>query len=194
MNFLAHIYLSGNDDLLKIGNFIADTIRGKQYLDYPEMMQKGILLHRRIDTFTDEHLIFRRSKKRLIAEFGHYSGVIVDIFYDYFLAKNWQKYSEEPLNEYVQDFYMLLQQHKHLLNECANYLIFYMIKENWLESYQTLEGIEKIFYQMDRRTDFRSKMRLAPQFLQNNETDFEQDFFQFFSDISKEINVLLTDK
>lgn len=194
MNFLAHIYLSGNDDLLKIGNFIADTIRGKQYLDYPEMMQKGILLHRRIDTFTDEHLIFRRSKKRLIAEFGHYSGVIVDIFYDYFLAKNWQKYSEEPLNEYVQDFYMLLQQHKHLLNERANYLIFYMIKENWLESYQTLEGIEKIFYQMDRRTDFRSKMRLAPQFLQNNETDFEQDFFQFFSDISKEINVLLTDK
>ncbi|WP_304413768.1 ACP phosphodiesterase [Capnocytophaga stomatis] len=68
------------------------------------------------------------------------------------------------------------------------------MKENWLESYQTVQGIEKIFYQMDRRTDFRSKMQFAPQFLQNNETDFEQDFFQFFSDISKEINVLLTDK
>lgn len=188
MNFLAHIYLSGNDDLLKIGNFIADTVRGKQYLDYPQAIQQGILLHRKIDSFTDQHPIFRSSKKRLFPEFGHYSGVIVDIFYDYFLAKNWSYYSDVPLKKYAKDFYKLLQQHKHLLNERANLLIHYIVKENWLESYQTLEGIEKIFYQMDRRTDFRSKMQFATDFLSKNETDFEHEFFVFFQNIRTEMN------
>lgn len=188
MNFLAHIYLSGNDDFIKIGNFIADTVRGKQYLDYPQAIQQGILLHRKIDTFTDQHPIFRSSKKRLFPDFGHYSGVIVDIFYDYFLAKNWSDYSDISLNTYAQDFYKLLQEHKHLLNERANLLIYYMIKENWLESYQTLEGIEKIFYQMDRRTDFRSKMRFATDFLQKDEMDFETEFSNFFQKILSEVN------
>ena len=81
MNFLAHIYLSGEgNELLTIGNFIADTVRGKEYLQYPEAMQRGILLHRRIDTFTDAHAIFRKSKHRLVPTYNHYAGVLVDIF------------------------------------------------------------------------------------------------------------------
>lgn len=187
MNFLAHIYLSGEDNLLKIGNLIADTVRGKQYLDYPEAIQRGILLHRQIDTFTDQHAIFRQSKKRLVDNFEHYSGVIVDIFYDYFLAKNWQQYSDTPLNEYVNDFYKLLPQYKYLFNERANLLISYMIKENWLESYQTIQGIDKILYQMDSRTQFRSKMQFATEVLQREEVAFEKDFFEFFSDIKSNI-------
>jgi acyl carrier protein phosphodiesterase len=92
MNFLAHIYLSGDNDLLKIGNFMADSIRGNQYLQYPDEIKKGILLHRFIDTFTDAHLIYRKSKHRLHEKYGHYSGVIMDIVYDHFLAKNWNHY------------------------------------------------------------------------------------------------------
>ena len=89
MNFLAHIYLSGNNDLLKIGNFMADSIRGNSYENYPEEIKKGILLHRSIDSFTDMHPVYRKSKHRLHEKYGHYSGVIMDIFYDHFLAKNW---------------------------------------------------------------------------------------------------------
>ncbi|MDO4229201.1 MAG: acyl carrier protein phosphodiesterase [Capnocytophaga sp.] len=189
MNFLAHIYLSGDDDLLKIGNFIADTVRGKQYLDYPQAMQQGILLHRKIDSFTDQHAVFRKSKKRLVNDFGHYSGVIVDIFYDYFLAKNWELYSDISLNAYVTDFYKLLLQYKHLLNERANYLISYMIRENWLESYQTIQGIGKILYQMDSRTQFRSKMQFATEVLQRDEKAFEEDFFTFFSDMKSSLTI-----
>jgi acyl carrier protein phosphodiesterase len=96
MNFLAHIYLSGDNDLLKIGNFMADSIRGHHYEDYPTEIRKGILLHRAIDSFTDMHPIYRQSKHRLHEKYGHYSGVIMDIFYDHFLAKNWNKYSNEP--------------------------------------------------------------------------------------------------
>ena len=80
MNFLAHIYLSGDNDLIKIGNFMADGIRGKHFESYPLEIQKGIILHRSIDTFTDAHPIFRQSTKKLHEKYHHYAGVIVDVF------------------------------------------------------------------------------------------------------------------
>ena len=115
MNFLAHIYLSGNNKLVTIGNFIADGIKGKDYKNYPKEVQIGILLHRQIDSYTDSHETVRKSTKRLHEKYGHYSGVIVDILYDHFLAKNWTKYSDIPLSDYVEDFYVSLEEHFHLL-------------------------------------------------------------------------------
>jgi acyl carrier protein phosphodiesterase len=104
MNFLAHIYLSGDNYLIKIGNFMADGIRGKQFKNYPQEVQKGIVLHRAIDTFTDAHPVFRQSTKKLHSRYHHYAGVIVDVFYDHFLAKNWANYSDENLADYVNHF------------------------------------------------------------------------------------------
>src|SRR5690606_6470869 len=109
MNFLAHIYLSGDDPNVVIGNFIADGIKGKDYQKFPTEIQHGILLHREIDTFTDAHPIVRQSTKRLHKNFGHYSGVLVDVFYDHFLAKNWKHYHEQPLAKFVENFYQLLE-------------------------------------------------------------------------------------
>ena len=117
MNFLAHIYLSGNNDLIKIGNFMADGIRGNDYLKFPDQVIKGILLHRQIDTFTDAHPIYRKSKHRLHKKYGHYSGVIMDILYDHFLAKNWGNYSNEKLEKYVSDFYKSLEENKNIISE-----------------------------------------------------------------------------
>ena len=101
MNFLAHAYLSGNNDGILLGNFVADSIKGKQYLDYPSDVGKGILLHRKIDYYTDSHKVFRDSKKRLSAKYGIFSGIIIDIFYDHFLARNWDDYSEVKLKSFV---------------------------------------------------------------------------------------------
>ena len=115
MNYLAHIYLSGNNDELKIGNFMADSIKGKKYLKYPESIQKGIILHRAIDYYTDTHPIVMQSIRRLFAIYGHYSGIIVDIFYDHFLAANWKNYSDVPLKNYIKDFYKLLQENFEIL-------------------------------------------------------------------------------
>ena len=83
MNFLAHIYLSGEDEGVTIGNFIADHVRGNHFGHYPKEIQLGIILHREIDTFTDTHEIVRESKRRLHERYRHYDGVIIDIFYDY---------------------------------------------------------------------------------------------------------------
>ena len=183
MNFLAHIYLSGDNDLIKIGNFMADGIRGKHFESFPLDVQKGIILHRAIDTFTDAHPIFRKSTKRLHANYHHYAGVIVDVFYDHFLAKNWVKYSDENLEEYVANFYQSLQNNTPILTERTIGMMPYMIKYNWLVSYQTIEGINKILTQMDSRTKNESKMRFASAELKEFYAEFEKEFTEFFEEL-----------
>lgn len=183
MNFLAHIYLSGDNDLVKIGNFMADGIRGKQYENFPYEIQKGILLHRTIDTYTDAHPIFRQSTKRLHKNYHHYAGVIVDVFYDHFLAKNWNTYSSEKLEEYVERFYQSLHQNRDILTSRTQGLMPYMIQHNWLVSYQTVEGIKRILTQMDSRTNQQSKMRFATNELLEFYSDFEAEFTAFFEDL-----------
>lgn len=161
MNFLAHIYLSGDDEGVIIGNFIADGIKGKQYQKYPPSVAKGILLHRNIDTFTDSHPTVHKSTARLHKKYGHYSGVIVDILYDHFLAKNWHIYSDVPLSSFVQSFYDLLHKNIDILPERIKHMMPYMITDNWLYNYATINGIGKILAQMNRRTKGVAKMDQA---------------------------------
>ncbi|MWB93158.1 DUF479 domain-containing protein [Flavobacterium sp. GA093] len=183
MNFLAHIYLSGDNDLIKIGNFMADGIRGKQFEHFPEEVQKGIILHRAIDTYTDSHDIFRQSTKRLHEKYHHYAGVIVDIVYDHFLAKNWTKYSDENLDDFINRFYQSLHENYDILTEKTQGMMPYMIENNWLSSYQTVDGIHKILTQMDRRSKNESKMQFASEELKEFYAEFEQEFTLFFEDL-----------
>ena len=185
MNYLAHIYLSENHDQVTIGNFIADGngITGKSYQKFPKEIQVGILLHRQIDTFTDAHLTVKQSKKRLHKNHGHYSGIIVDIFYDHFLAKNWSTYSDVPLADYAQNFYSLLQSNYEDLPERTQYLLPYMTKADWLLSYATIDGIEKVLVGMDNRTKNRSKMHLSIDELQTYYSEFEAEFTSFFDEL-----------
>ena len=183
MNFLAHIYLSGDNDLIKIGNFMADGIRGKHFESYPLEIQKGIILHRAIDTFTDANPIFRQSTKKLHENYHHYAGVIVDVFYDHFLAKNWTKYSDEKLDDFVERFYQSLEDNTAHLSERTKGMMPYMIKQNWLVSYQTIEGINQILTQMDYRTKNESKMRFATNELSEFYSEFETEFTDFFKEL-----------
>lgn len=183
MNFLAHIYLSGDDKAITIGNFIADGIRGNDYKKFPKNIQTGILLHRRIDTFTDAHKTVRQSTKRLHKNYSHYSGVIVDILYDHFLAKNWKAYSNVPLAKYVDDFYNLLEDNFEILPVRAQKMIPYMIANNWLLSYASIDGISKVLEGMNRRTQNRSKMNLAVNELEEFYDAFETEFTLFFAEL-----------
>jgi acyl carrier protein phosphodiesterase len=185
MNFLAHIYLSGTDEGVKIGNFMADSIRGRQYESYPKAIMKGILLHRAIDSFTDNHPIYRKSKHRLHEKYGHYSGVIMDIVYDHFLAKNWASYSDELLENYAQNFYTLLQKRYDELTEKTQKILPYMIGRNWLVSYASLEGLELILFQMDHRTKNRVAMQEAIVEVKSFYTEFEEEFTLFFADLQQ---------
>ena len=183
MNYLAHIYLSGENDLVTIGNFIADGIKGRAYKKYSKEIQTGILLHRNIDTFTDAHKTFRQSTKRLHKTYGHYSGIIVDILYDHFLAKNWSKYNDVPLEAYARAFYDSLVKHYDILPPRIQNMMPYMIADNWLSSYASIPGITKVLEGMNRRTQFKSGMHKAVIELKAFYTEFENEFTVFFNEL-----------
>ena len=173
MNYLAHIFLSNGQPNIMIGNFIADSIKGSKYSTYPAEIQKGILLHRQIDTMTDAHPAFRNSTKRLHKNYGHYSGIIVDIFYDHFLAKNWAEYSDVPLADYIQEFYKILRNNFEVLPANIQKMAPLMMDSNWLLSYANLEGIDRVLGGMNRRTNNRSGMDKAGYELREFYTLFE---------------------
>lgn len=183
MNFLAHIYLSGNNDKVTIGNFIADGIKGKDYKKFPKDIQIGILLHRQIDTFTDTHKTVKKSTKRLHKKYSHYSGVIVDILYDHFLAKNWMNYSNIPLADYVDNFYDSLKDNFEILPQRVQHMMPYMIADNWLLNYASIKGIGKVLDGMNRRTLNRAHMNLAVNELQEFYNEFENEFTLFFDEL-----------
>lgn len=183
MNFLAHIYLSFGDPEITLGNFMGDSIKGKQYLDFPETIQKGILLHRAIDSYTDAHPIPKISSKRLHSRYSHYSRVIVDIYYDHFLAGNWGNYSEVPLSQYTASFYALLEENLDWMPVRIKRMAPYMISDNWLLNYRELEGIERVLTGMDRRTGHRSGMSEAIVDLQKYYDEFEREFILFFDEL-----------
>lgn len=183
MNFLAHLFLSFDNEPVRIGNFIADAIRGNRYTHLPKAIQNGILLHREIDTFTDAHPTVRKSTKRLHKNYGHYSGVIVDIYYDHFLAKNWSTYDHRPLEDFVASFYSLLETNKSILPEKTVTLMPYMISDNWIYNYRHLEGVQKVFEGMNRRTKNRVQMNKAVIDLELHYDTFEAEFTSFFKEL-----------
>ena len=197
MNYLAHIYLSGDNDLVTIGNFMADGIKGKAYKEHQNEIQIGILLHRHIDTFTDAHKTVRQSTKRLHKKYGHYSGIIVDILYDHFLAKNWSRYSNVPLSKYVDYFYDSLEANYDMLPQRIQKMMPYMMADNWLLSYASIDGITRVLEGMNRRTKNRSSMNEAVHELETFYTEFENEFSAFFDELitfSKEKLIELSQK
>ena len=183
MNFLAHLYLSKDHKNILIGNFIADAVKGKKHENYPKEIQAGILLHRQIDYFTDTHPIVRRSKRRLHERYDHYDGIIIDILYDHYLAKNWLNYSEIPLEIYAKDVYSFFQENIGIFPPEIQKLLPYMIEYNWLVSYASISGIEKTLIGMNKRTKGISKMDLAIGDLVEHYEAFELDFTAFFNDL-----------
>lgn len=180
MNFLAHIYLSGENSEVMVGNFIGDYVKGRNYEKYPELVRKGILLHRKIDTFTDKHPVVARSKTHLQPRFHKYAGVIVDIFYDHFLACEWKNFSKHPLPEYVIHMYESLVANYFLLpNEIKSFLPFFIIN-NWLEAYTTTRGISGVLRRMVKRTSLPNETTFAMAELKKNYGVFREEFYDYF--------------
>jgi acyl carrier protein phosphodiesterase len=140
-------------------------------------------LHRNIDTYTDAHKTVRLSTKRLHEKYGHYSGVIVDILYDHFLAKNWSVYCDDPLDDYVQKFYDSLEENYDILPLRIQKMMPFMVTDNWLLSYASIEGITRVLEGMNRRTKHHSGMNEAVNELEEFYSAFEKEFTHFFDEL-----------
>ncbi|MFZ4398491.1 MAG: ACP phosphodiesterase [Bacteroidales bacterium] len=183
MNFLAHVYLSGENEALILGNLIADAVKGKQIDTFSPEIIKGIKLHRLIDTFTDNHVVFRKSINRLEPVYKRYAGVIGDIFYDHFLAKNFHKYSRIALNQTAHTTYGILIRNYDILPLRSKRMLPFMVTQNWLEGYANLIDLQRVFNGMSRRASFISGMENAIFDLKKDYSDYENEFCLFFPDI-----------
>jgi acyl carrier protein phosphodiesterase len=180
MNFLAHIYLSGDHDHIKIGNFIGDYVKGKKYLEYPVNIQKGILLHRGIDDYTDKSEIPREVATYLKPYYRRYAGILVDLFYDHFLAKNWSVFSDTNLEHFINQFYRLLQANYDILPKRVQNFLPHMIYHNRLLSYSRIEGIRHALEIMTRNTSLPDETTEALRVLENYYDIFNDNFMEFF--------------
>ena len=184
MNFLAHAFLSGDDDEILVGNFIADAVKGKDAGRFSHGVRNGIKLHRQIDAYTDNHPVFIKSKSRIQGEYGKFAGVIIDIYYDHFLALHWNNYSEKDLSEFAVKVYSLMLNNYKILPARSKRILPYMIIHNWLVGYSRFKDLQWVFNGMSRRSrKYESGMEGAVDSLRKDYDNFKSDFEAFFPDM-----------
>jgi acyl carrier protein phosphodiesterase len=183
MNYLAHLYLSFNDEEIMVGNFIADAVKGRQMEEYPEKIRAGIKLHRLIDEFTDTHPLVSVSKERIRGNYRKYSGVVVDMYFDHFLAANWHDFSDETLLHFTRNSYKMLFRHYVQMPPRMKRILPLMAAGNWLNSYAKTENISLALQGMSRRTKFISGIENGGTDLKIHYTELEEDFRNFFPEL-----------
>lgn len=183
MNFLAHAYLSFSNPQILVGNMISDFVKGKAKFSYASQIQQGIALHRAIDDFTDFHPVTAQAKEFFRADYRLYSGPIVDIVYDHFLAADNSIFTEDELLQFSQEVYAILEQHATELPQNFLMLLPFMKKENWLLRYRTVDGIAKSLRGLVRRSAFLSDHETAVALLQNHYPELQICYTAFFDDV-----------
>jgi len=191
MNFLAHAHLSGDNEALLTGNMMADAVKGRSWKKYDLDIQKGILLHRQIDDFTDKHLLVRQSKALIRNHYGLYSGVVIDIYFDHFLASEWTNYSNTSLISFSRHVYAVLSGNFTLLPRRVKYILPFMMAQNWLNAYASPNELERIFYNMDRRTGFRSGMKTAVTVMGTHYKALQENFRTFYPQLEKRVKEVM---
>ena len=183
MNFLAHLYLSGEEEEVILGNFFADAVKGRSFKGYSSLVAKGIRIHREIDSYTDNHPVVRKSKARLSPKYSKFSGIIVDVYYDHFLARNWKDYSSQELVNFVSATYKMLLRNYAILPDRSKRLLPFMIAQNWLVGYADFDKLERVFVGMSKRSRFKSGMEHAVVDLKKDYSSYLDEFRKFFPDL-----------
>lgn len=183
MNFLAHLFLGRRSADYMVGNLMGDFVKGNGYRRFDREIQAGILAHRKVDSYTDRHPVFIRSTRRIDNDYRLLKGVMVDVFYDHFLAVHWGTYADQPLSEFADRAYRELQDRHDLLPARLQRMLPYMISGNWLVAYGRLDGIEKVMMGMSRRITRKNNLADSVSVLQARYSEFEQDFAEFFPEL-----------
>lgn len=180
MNYLAHMFLSDNAPLPMLGNFLGDFVKGSVADKFPQEIVDGIILHRRIDHFTDSDIIVSSSKKIISGARRRFSGIIIDVLYDHFLSRNWNLFSKMNLDEFIEMVYKNLHTHRQDIPPFAELCIEKMIKEDWLSSYVSVEGIDKTFKKISKRLRRENNLGSAVEELEVHYEVLNAHFLRFF--------------
>ncbi|NJK73646.1 MAG: DUF479 domain-containing protein [Richelia sp. CSU_2_1] len=183
MNYLAHLFLSAGTPESLIGNLLGDFVKGSTVNLYDGEIRKGIDLHRKVDSYTDSHVIVRSSKSLISPQRRRFAGVLVDVFYDHFLAKNWREYSEVPLSDFARCAYKILQDNRDILPESLQRVLPIIIARDLLSSYQEISEIASTLARMSARIKRINNLASGIEDLTVNYQQLESDFRAFFPDL-----------
>ena len=186
MNYLAHLVLSGENEEVLFGNFIADAVKGKSYLTWSKNIQKGVLLHRFIDHFTDTNSHYLAGKRRFYQKFPKMGGVINDILYDYLLWQYELRHKNLKLDEEIKRFYRILDGFENKMPESIYYMYQYMKKDDWLTNYQYKYGIKKALNGIGKRINYSDNLESSFDILEALIFDFEKEFEMFYNEIKEQ--------
>jgi acyl carrier protein phosphodiesterase len=189
MNFLAHLYLSGSDVDIRLGNFMGDYVKGKSLERFPLGVQKGIKLHRAIDSFTDRHHSTHSCIELLRPGYGKYAGVVVDVLFDHVLAKEWDKYSKTELKSFTRKFYFQMIRHYSLLPDRVKRFLPFMIQSNRLYSYRTIDGVKRAIEIMSSVTSLPENTDYAVEILNENYAKFSTHFNTLFPELIEFVKI-----
>jgi len=185
MNFLGHLHLSGDEPLVIAGNFMADAVKGRDLSRFHPDVRRGILLHRAIDHFTDGHPLHRAGRERVRDHAGRYAGVVMDIFYDHLLAESWPRWHSEPLPDFAQRMYALLQAHGNILPDRTRAMLPHMVRGDWLTSYGTMEGLARALAGLARRVPMGQVMHGSERVLAEHLERYREEFARFFPEVQQ---------
>jgi len=191
MNFLAHLFLSGTDEDIIVGNMIADFIRNKEVENYSTKVQKGITIHRFIDRYTDNHPEVRKGTHRLQPHHHKYAPVVIDLFYDHLLVHNWALYSNESIESFSDKMYGVLEKRMDEMPLKLQKRLPNMIASDWLPKYGTDKGMLKVLEIMDRRTKFPSNFTSGLKHLKEDFEFYNEEFNSFFPQMIESVNTLI---
>jgi acyl carrier protein phosphodiesterase len=180
VNFLAHLYLAGEDEDHIVGQVLADFLERGWRDRVSAGVLRGVRLHQKADLFTDRHDVFRRSRDRLPLELRRYAGIVVDIFYDHVLARNWDQFHSTPLEEFAQSRYRILEARTEEMTERLKAALPAMVTNDWLTSYRSADGVDRALRGVGRRLKRANPLPEAGAALRENREGFESDFFEFF--------------
>jgi acyl carrier protein phosphodiesterase len=185
MNFLAHAYLSFNDPEILVGNMVSDFVKGSARLGFSGKIQKGIMLHREIDGFTDIHPATKEAKQIFRPAYRLYSGAILDVIYDHFLATDPEIFDETSLKLFTSNTYIQLEQYAPSLPNNFIHVLSYMKMEDWLFHYRFKEGISKSLKGLVRRAVYLSESNTAFRLFQDEYSTLKSCYEEFFPDVKE---------
>lgn len=184
MNYLAHLFLAGPGEEALLGGLLGDFVKGNPAGRFPSAVAEAILFHRRIDSFSDHHLITRRSRDRISPLRRRFAGVIVDVCYDHFLSRHWRQFSPVDLKSFVGRVHAMLDQNRELLPERLRRVLPQMIAENWLGSYVELDGVGEALDRIAGRLSRGGTFKGAAAEIEANYKALEADFLAFFPELA----------
>lgn len=188
MNWLAHLYLSEPNPGFRIGNLLPDIIPFNSLSHLPHEFLRGAKCHREIDNFTDSHSVFRQSMNRIDEPFRRYASVLIDIFYDHVLSREWENYSNTPLPEFIFEVYSAFDDYKDNIPEKAQLPLSRMKESDLLSSYQNTEGIRWALKRMNKRIRRPLYLEDSVSILEKNYDAFADDFNDFFPELIAHIS------